>query len=117
MRDRPGFHLAVGGGEKGNQPQQLVRLFDNAVEPGLGQPEISAELCGRCFIQLAELHFQLATKGDDAGFLLCLTGVQFRFKFGCLWQLFLSDVDHDEQRFGGEELVAGEHSGIGWGQR
>ena len=69
------------------------------------------------FIKLAELHLQFAAQGDDAGLLLCMARVQFGFKVGGLRQLFLSDIDHDEQGFGGEELIAGEQLSIPGGKR
>src|ERR1017187_744229 len=98
---RPGAHLLLPGREEGEQVEEPVGIARQPVEARLGQPQGSQELAAVSRGQLDDLGLD---PGGDGQAITAVPAGQLDDRLGRrLARVGLPDVDHHDQRAGGEQ--------------
>ena len=114
-RNRPGAALVLADGEERDVAEQIVAGADHAIEPRFGQAEIGQKGGGVGGVELRDLELDLRADRDGGrsgarkkrrqpgGFRRAVDVASPHLR---LRELRFVEIDHDEQRLGGEKLEA-----------
>ena len=121
--DRPGAAFVFADGEERHVTEQIVTGSDHAIEARLDEAEIGEERLGIVAFEPRDLELDLRAQRDGPG--RAVAGQKRRqpgFLCGSVdaradrSEIGLVEIDHEEQRLGGEELKPAQQLQVGTGQ-